>query len=277
MKPKKTLWIITMAALCIVLYTVVISRTDNMTQIIFGGADGAYVDSNSASFLDPNVTETPMPTEDIWPHLTEDDFTTEDSHKYAIVNNDNLLTSHFEPELAVIKGTYYMRFSTEAIDQLEAMLQALEDAGFSWYIYSAYRDYHQQTIYFNGKASQIALGYGVTDYLDPEYQKAVEEAKTITAYPGASEHQLGLAVDLMDKRYYYLDYAQMNQEFFEWLDAHCAEYGFIKRYPSRKMLLTGWDEPWHYRYVGVEAATFIMEQGLCYEEFYAHYHPDFTY
>ena len=43
------------------------------------------------------------------------------------------------------------------------------------------------------------------------------------------------------------------------------------------LLLTGWDEPWHYRYVGKEVATFIMEQGICYEEFYAHYFPDFQY
>ena len=72
-------------------------------------------------------------------------------------------------------------------------------------------------------------------------------------------------------------YENMNQEFFKYLDSICAKYGFIKRYPTRKLLLTGWDEPWHYRYVGVEAATFIMEQGLCYEEFYAHYVPDFEY
>ena len=56
-----------------------------------------------------------------------------------------------------------------------------------------------------------------------------------------------------------------------------AQYGFIKRYPTRKLLLTGWDEPWHYRYVGVEAATFIMQNNLCYEEFYSHYVPDFEY
>ena len=87
--------------------------------------------------------------------------------------------------------------------------------------------------------------------------------------------QLGLAVDLMDKNYSRLVYENMDQEMFAWLDAHCAEYGFIKRYPTRKLLLTGWDEPWHYRYVGVEAATFIMEHGICYEEFYAHYDPEF--
>ena len=114
-------------------------------------------------------------------------------------------------------------------------------------------------------------------WLDPRYQEAVEEARTITMFPGTSEHQLGLAVDLMDKPYSKMVYENMNQEFFKYLDSICAKYGFIKRYPTRKLLLTGWDEPWHYRYVGVEAATFIMEQGLCYEEFYAHYVPDFEY
>lgn len=264
-----------MAGLCLVLFTLVRSRSESTTQIIFGGAQGAYVDGNSASYINPNAVETPEPTVDIWPVLTDEDF--DSNRQYSIVNDDNLLTSQFEPELATIPGTYYMKFSVDAIDHLKDMLQGLEDAGFNWYIYSAYRSYHQQTIYFNGKASQIAAGMGVTDYMDEKYQEAVAEAKTITAYPGASEHQLGLAVDLMDKRYYYLDYSQMNQKFYEWLDEHCAEYGFIKRYPTRKMLLTGWDEPWHYRYVGVEVAKFVMEQGICYEEFYAHYHPDFKY
>ncbi len=103
------------------------------------------------------------------------------------------------------------------------------------------------------------------------------EARTITMFPGASEHQLGLAVDLMDRSYTRMVYENMDQAFFEYLDSICAKYGFIKRYPTKKLLLTGWDEPWHYRYVGVEAAEFIMEHGICYEEFYAHYIPGFTY
>ena len=111
----------------------------------------------------------------------------------------------------------------------------------------------------------------------PIYQEAAEKAKSITAPAGASEHQLGLCVDILDRNRQRLVYEDMNQELFKWLDEHCAEYGFIKRYPTRKLLLTGWDEPWHYRYVGREVATFIMEQGLCYEEFYAHYFPDFEY
>ena len=117
----------------------------------------------------------------------------------------------------------------------------------------------------------------VTDYLDPRYQEAVAVARTITAYPGSSEHQLGLGVDILDRERSWLDYNTMNQDFFAYLDSICASYGFIKRYPSNKLPLTGWDEPYHYRYVGVEAATFIMEHGICYEEFYAHYDPEFSF
>ncbi len=75
----------------------------------------------------------------------------------------------------------------------------------------------------------------------------------------------------MDQQYEVLDYSKMNAEFFAWLDANCAQYGFIKRYPSGKESITGWDEPWHYRYVGKEAAEFITQNGLSLEEFIAHY------
>ncbi len=52
-----------------------------------------------------------------------------------------------------------------------------------------------------------------------------------------------------------------------WLQEHCAEYGFIYRYPKEKQEITGWYEPWHFRYVGKDAATYIMENDLCLEEF----------
>lgn len=272
MAKKKTAWLICMALLCIVLYTIVISRMDRQTDVIFGGADGAYVKSDSVTFQDANSPATPEPTEDIWPDI---DITQE---QYFIVNNDNLLSATYEPEISKISSTSYMMFNTAALPHLEAFIQAIKDAGFNVYVGAAYRTYSYQTRLFNGKASQISLEmFGMDDYNDPLYQQAVEVAKTITAYPGSSEHQLGLAVDLMDKNYQRLVYSDMNQEFYEWVDAHCAEYGFIKRYPTRKLLLTGWDEPWHYRYVGETAAKFIMEHGICYEEFYAHYVPDFEY
>ena len=271
MRSKKTAWLICMACLCLVLYTIIISRMERQENVILGGVDGAFVSSDKASFVNLDAVATPEPTEDIWPEI---DITL---NQYTLVNDNNPLSSAFKPDVAKISTTNYMMFDVAALPYLEALIEDMADHGFSVYVGGAYRSYSYQAQLFNGKASQIAYGFGVTDYMDPRYQEAAEEARKITMFPGCSEHQLGLAVDLMDKAYSQLIYSNMDQDFFEYLDSICADYGFIKRYPTRKLLLTGWDEPWHYRYVGVEAATFIMENGLCYEEFYAHYDPDFEY
>lgn len=264
----KVFSLMVLAMLCLVLYTVVLSRADNTTKIIFGGVDGAYVTSDGMSFLDPNAN-TPEPTVDIWPQI---DITL---NQYTMVRDSKnyLLSAVYEPEVEQIPGENRM-FDKSAMPYLLAMLEDCRAAGHTVMVTSAYRSYSYQTSLFNGKASRLA---GDVHYLDPEYQKYVDEARKSVAYPGSTEHQLGLAVDLMDKNYSELIYENMDQDLFAWLDEHCAEYGFIKRYPTRKLLLTGWDEPWHYRYVGVEAATFIMEQGICYEEFYAHYDKEFVY
>ena len=273
---KKTMWIITMLGLCLVLYTIVVSRMESSTSVIFGGAEDAFVKTDSMNFTDLSATETPEPTVDIWPKLTTDDF--EKNHCLWMVRENSLLSSAYKPDIAKISRTRYMMYSTEYMAELDAFLDAIEDAGFEYFIGAAFREYSFQTHLFNSKASQIAYEMGLSaDYLDPKYQEAVEKAKTIVMYPGSSEHQLGVAIDIFDQNRSRLVYSEMNQELFAWLDEHCAEYGFIKRYPTRKLLLTGWDEPWHYRYVGKEVATFIMENGLCYEEFYGHYFPDFEY
>ena len=268
---KKILWLVCMIMLCLVLYTIILSRADSTTKVILGGVDGAYVSSDKMSFAAPNAN-TPEPTVDIWPDI---DITL---HQYTMVRDskNNLLSAVYEPDVDTIPGTRMM-FDVSVMPHLLEMLEACREAGHTVEVTAAYRSYSYQNKLFNGKASQIAAGFNCFDYLAPEYQKAVDEARTIVAFPGSSEHQLGLAVDLMDRQYKTLVYENMDQELFAWLDEHCAEYGFIKRYPTRKLLLTGWDEPWHYRYVGVEAATFIMEHGLSYEEFYAHYDTEFVY
>ena len=273
---KKTMWIITMLGLCLVLYTIVVSRMESSTNVIFGGAEDAFVRTDSMNFTDLSATETPEPTVDIWPKLTTDDF--EKNHCLWMVRENSLLSSAYKPDIAKISRTRYMMYSTEYMAELDAFLDAIEDAGFEYFIGAAFREYSFQTHLFNSKASQIAYEMGLSaDYLDPKYQEAVEKAKTIVMYPGSSEHQLGVAIDIFDENRSRLVYSEMNQELYAWLDEHCAEYGFIERYLTRKLLLTGWDEPWHYRYVGKEVATFIMENGLCYEEFYGHYFPDFEY
>lgn len=277
---KKVLWIITMAFLSLALVTIILSRQESSTNIIFGGAESGFISADSLNYSDNTPAETPEPTVDIWPQLTTQDF--EDHVYLQLVNGENLLSSIWEPEqgLEKISGTRYMMYSAEYVSYLNDFLDAIREAGFDPYVAGAYRTYSYQKHLYDSKASQIAYekagGHDVP-YTDPLYQEAAKEAESIVMVPGSSEHQLGLAVDLLDKQRSRMVYEDMDQEFFAFLDAHCAEYGFIKRYPTRKLLLTGWDEPWHYRYVGREAATFIMEQGICFEEFYAHYHPDFTY
>lgn len=103
------------------------------------------------------------------------------------------------------------------------------------------------------------LGYSEAD--------AKLEAGKWVAVPGTSEHCLGYAADLCS-----LEESFENSEQFAWLQEHCAEYGFILRYPKDKVDITKISyEPWHYRYVGSNHAQIIMSQGLCLEEYLEQY------
>ena len=89
-----------------------------------------------------------------------------------------------------------------------------------------------------------------------------EEAEALTgqslAIPGHSEHETGLALDV--------DYGE---DVYQWLGENCWDYGFILRYPKGAEGVTGITyEPWHYRFVGVDAAKYIMENGITLEEFH---------
>jgi LAS superfamily LD-carboxypeptidase LdcB len=100
--------------------------------------------------------------------------------------------------------------------------------------------------------------------------EAERRAAMVVAPPGTSEHQLGLAVDLVDKRLNSLEEAQENMEAQIWLMENCWKYGFILRYPKGTTDITGIIyEPWHYRYVGHAVAAEIHEQGITLEEYIA--------
>jgi len=278
-KAKKTIWLLTMIVLSVSLYTIIATRLEGRDSVILGGADSVYVGIDQASFNDPDAVDNSVDDGLDWPDI---DITLP---QYTIVNADNLLSSAYEPDIAMkedgesfepIYGTRWQAFASEAKPSLDAMLEEMYNLGFHPYIASSYRTYSYQKQLFDGKATQCALDLGISvDFNDPDYQLAVEQAKKITAEPGASEHQLGLAVDIYDTERYKVKYSDFDEEFKAWLEEHCVDYGFIQRYPSKKCLRTGWDEPWHYRYVGTEVARFIKENDLCYEEFYAHYVPDF--
>ena len=91
---------------------------------------------------------------------------------------------------------------------------------------------------------------------DLDYKAARAKALQTVAYPGTSEHHLGLAVDLL------------GDEAIAWLTEHCWEYGFIVRYRGEKAHITGIvNEPWHFRYVGTEVSLDMKDSGLCLEEY----------
>lgn len=185
------------------------------------------------------------------------------SWEYILADSDNNIGTYTPPHVTTIENTAQY-FDDRAIGALTEFLTAARAAGYSPYIQNAYRSYQSQNYIYNGRASQIAW---------PEYPTAEDyaEAAKYVAEPGTSDHQTGLGVDITDRYYSSLDASKMDQDFLAWLRENCAKYGFILRYPAAKESITGWNEPWHFRYVGVEAATYIMDNNLCLEQFVALY------
>ena len=115
------------------------------------------------------------------------------------------------------------------------------------------------------------LGYkviAVSAYRNYEYQEkyGIEYALSCSAKPGHSEHQTGLAVDVMGSNNSYDDFEFSDE--FEWMRDNAYKYGFILRYPKGKENITGFKyEPWHYRYVGKEVAKIIYEKNIVLEEY----------
>lgn len=185
----------------------------------------------------------------------------------TLVNFECPLDKTFEPEELADADNSYMADAriTDSLKKMIADARSTENVRII--ALSGYRDYAYQQELFDNKVQRLQQekGYSVS--------KAREEAATVVAVPGTSEHQLGLALDLVDARHVKLDSSQENTKAYKWLYEHCAEYGFIVRYPNGKTDITGIIyEPWHFRYVGVEAATYIMENEITLEEYLLDYY-----
>lgn len=170
----------------------------------------------------------------------------------VLVNKHYTLPAGYVPELEALgKGYGSGSLRPEAAQAFRAMVDGARADGITLRSVSAYRSYTTQKATYNR-------------YLKQYRQSTVD---TFSARPGHSEHQTGLALDI--------NVASTRAHFertpaFAWLKEHCAEYGFILRYDQGKESITGYRfEPWHYRYVGVETAKAVMEQGLSYEEYLA--------
>lgn len=171
------------------------------------------------------------------------------SWEYMLVNAANNI-GEYTPDVTELEG---QNLDSRIIEPMKEFVAAARAEGLSVYLSSGYRDYATQLYLYNRKVNQVG---------DPEY------AATIVAKPGTSEHQTGLACDITDQYYDPKTQDLENTELFQWMSKHCQEYGFIVRYPKGSEDITGiMYEPWHFRYVGVEAATYIMEHSITLEEF----------
>lgn len=148
-----------------------------------------------------------------------------------------------------------------AYPDLQDMLQDMSQAGLSPLICSSYRSQERQQELYDNKVQRV-MAEGASR------EAAQAEAARWVARPGTSEHQTGLAVDIVSLSNQMLDETQESTPEFQWLAENAWKYGFILRYPNDKSEKTGIAyEPWHFRFVGKEAAEEMHDLGLCLEEY----------
>ena len=198
--------------------------------------------------------------------------------QYVLVNGDHPLDpKEYEPANLVylnmtgddtdIRTAY--DGNRQVVDEMIAqplidMVQACKAEGLPVYLSSGYRSYFIQQQNFE----RICRNNGISDGKNAE-------GNYITMPAGCSEHQSGLCCDITDRYYEIKNDFIAQVPTVQWLDEHCADYGFILRFPADKTNITHvMGESWHFRYVGQEAARYIMDNNLCLEEFLALYGVD---
>lgn len=202
----------------------------------------------------------------------------------VLVNKSNTLNSDYAPENLVTldvgytTGGKYIELESATAEAAKRMIDAMRaDNITDVSVTSGYRAYERQKQLFEGYCAEEKAAHPT--WSDKEVKDYV---LTYSAYPGTSEHQSGLCLDLITTEMVGLwnygsetpdnpyDKGFAETAAYEWLSKHAHEYGFILRYPENKTGITGYSyESWHYRYVGVDHATKIKNGGLTLEEYLA--------
>ncbi len=185
----------------------------------------------------------------------------------ALVNPWNSVEhAGFTPELVDIGGG--KQLDSRCAEALGQMLADCAAAGNEPVVASAYRTRETQEQLYQDKVRRL-IDAGLSQ------EEAPSIAAMEVARPGTSEHELGLAVDLVDAANQALDQSQERTSTQQWLMANCWRYGFILRYPNGRSGITGIIyEPWHYRYVGPEAAGQITQLGVTLEEYLSMFYSE---
>ena len=241
---------------------------------------------NTPSLPEPTPEITPEPTPEITPEPTPEPDSPAaraaalglpeppdidiDSWEFVLVNGDNSIGDYVPAEFGYlnpmlkdfdIQTSGYggrVAFDRRICQPLLDFTRAAYDEGYGVYLSSGYRSFGEQADNF----VRVCQNNGVSDGKD-------SNGNYITMPAGCSEHQTGMCCDITDQQYNIKSAAELeNKPLYIWMAAHCQEYGFILRFPKGGEEYTNvMYEPWHFRYVGVEAATYIMENGLTLEQF----------
>ena len=236
------------------------------------GNDYALVDKYDVSdilrvseeIVSANVRETGAGSD--VPETAEQQEFRSDDWRLVLINKQNSIPEDYTFQLGTIKGS--MQCDKRILEDLFAMLEAAEKDGVNLTICSPYRDLEYQQMLFKRKIKRY-MNRGMS------YMEAYQLSSQSVTVPGASEHQIGLALDIVCNDYMSLDEGFGDTKAGKWLAANSCRFGFILRYPEGKENITGIEyEPWHFRYVGKAAAPVIMEQGITLEEFWEEYVED---
>lgn len=183
--------------------------------------------------------------------------------RLVLINKQHPIPEDYDFKLGTF--TSGMRCDERVIEDLLLMMQAAKQDGLNLVVRSPYRTSDHQEDNFNDRIKSY-MRQGLS------YMDAYKATSRVITVPGCSEHEVGLALDITSDTFIPLKQGFADTEEGKWLEEHCHEYGFILRYPSGKEYITGIEyEPWHFRYVGREAATIMKEENLCLEEFWDKY------
>ena len=186
------------------------------------------------------------------------DSTTSD-WELLLVNKNHKVPEGYVVELEEVEDGHQV--DKRIVESLKQMLADARKEGLSPLICSSYRTNDKQQKLYNNKVREYER-WGCSS------EEAKEFASYWVAIPGTGEHETGLAVDIVSKDYQILDEKQEQTDVQRWLIDNSYKYGFALRYPTDKKDITMINyEPWHYRYVGVNNATYMKEHDMCLEEY----------
>lgn len=197
-----------------------------------------------------NSDFTLLPLDNITHHVASED----NGWNLILVNRNSYIPDDYKVELTELSNGE--KVDSRIYPELQEMFNDARAQGYGLFVREGYRTQEEQ---------QQLLDEKIEAYENEGKSKS--EAKKLAeqwvAIPGTSEHQLGIAVDINADTT-----KSSSDDVYSWLAENAHKYSFIKRYPSDKTDITGViNEPWHYRYVGKEAALEIYSQGMCLEEY----------